>query len=126
MGFIIRLLISAAALWVAEAIIPGIDYDGGLVGLLGVALIFGLVNAVIRPILVVLTCPLVLLTLGLFLFVLNAFLLWLTGEFASALGIDFRVEGFWAALLGGIVIGLVSTLLNVFVGREGRRERRED
>ncbi len=79
-------------------------------------------NAVIRPILVVLTCPLVLLTLGLFLFVLNAFLLWLTSELSGALGIDFQVEGFWPALLGGIVIGLVSALLNAFVGSERRRQ----
>ncbi|HLU26610.1 MAG TPA: phage holin family protein [Longimicrobiales bacterium] len=122
MGFIIRLLITAAALWVAEALVPGIEYRGGIGGLLGVALIFGLVNAIVRPILVVLTCPLVLLTLGLFLFVLNAFLLWLTGALSGALGIDFHVQGFWAALLGGIVIGLVSTVLNVFVGKEGRKK----
>lgn len=122
MGFIVRLLITAAALWVAEAIVPGIEYRGGIGGLLGVALIFGLVNAVVRPILVVLTCPLVLLTLGLFLFVLNAFLLWLTGALSGALGIDFHVQGFWAAFLGGIVIGLVSTVLNVFVGKEGKKK----
>jgi len=122
MGFVIRLLITAAALWVAEAIVPGIEYRGGIGGLLGVALIFGLVNAVVRPILVVLTCPLVLLTLGLFLFVLNAFLLWLTGALSGALGIDFHVQGFWAAFLGGIVIGLVSTVLNVFVGKEGKKK----
>jgi putative membrane protein len=122
MGFIVRLLITAAALWVAEAIVPGIEYRGGIGGLLGVALIFGLVNAVVRPILVVLTCPLVLLTLGLFLFVLNAFLLWLTSALSGALGIDFHVQGFWAAFLGGIVIGLVSTVLNVFVGKEGKKK----
>lgn len=122
MGFIIRLLITAAALWAAEAIVPGIEYRGGIGGLLGVALIFGLVNAVVRPILVVLTCPLVLLTLGLFLFILNAFLLWLTSAVSGALGIDFQVQGFWAALIGGIVIGLVSTVLNVFVGKEGKKD----
>lgn len=122
MGFIIRLLVTAVALWVAVALVPGIEYQGGIGGLLGVALVFGIVNAVVRPILVVLTCPLVLLTLGLFLFVLNALMLWLTGALAGALGIDFTVSGFWAALLGGIVIGLVSTILNVFVGQEGRKK----
>ncbi len=122
MGFIIRLLVTAVALWVAVALVPGIEYQGGIGGLLGVALVFGIVNAVVRPILVVLTCPLVLLTLGLFLFVLNALMLWLTGALAGALGIDFTVSGFWAALLGGIVIGLVSTVLNVFVGQEGRKK----
>jgi putative membrane protein len=122
MGFIIRLLVTAAALWVAVAIVPGIDYQGGLFGLLGVALVFGVVNAVVRPILVVLTCPLVLLTLGLFLFVLNALMLWLTGALSGALGIDFVVSNFWSALLGGIVIGLVSTVLNVLVGSEGKKK----
>ena len=122
MGFIIRLLVTAVARWVAVALVPGIEYQGGIGGLLGVALVFGIVNAVVRPILVVLTCPLVLLTLGLFLFVLNALMLWLTGALAGALGIDFTVSGFWAALLGGIVIGLVSTVLNVFVGQEGRKK----
>ena len=122
MGFIIRLLVTAVALWVAVALVPGIEYQGGIGGLLGVALVFGIVNAVVRPILVVLTCPLVLLTLGLFLFVLNALMLWLTSALAGALGIHFTVSGFWAALLGGIVIGLVSTVLNVFVGQEGRKK----
>lgn len=116
MAFIIRLLVTAAALWVAEAIVPGIEYTGGPLGLLVVALVFGIVNAVIRPILLVLTCPIVLLTLGLFIFVLNAFMLWLTAELSDALGIAFRVEGFLPALVGGFVIAIVSTLLNVFVG----------
>ncbi|HEX7050153.1 MAG TPA: phage holin family protein [Longimicrobiales bacterium] len=124
MSFIIRLLITAAALWVAEAIVPGIEYRDGWLGLLGVALVFGIVNAVIRPILLVLTCPLVLLTLGLFIFVLNAFMLWLTSRLSGALGIDFVVDGFWAAVLGGLVIAIVSTVLNVFVGR--KRGRQED
>ncbi len=122
MGFIVRLLVTAAALWVAESIVPGIEYRGGFGGLLGVALIFGIVNAVVRPILVFLTCPLVLLTLGLFLLVLNALLLLLTGALAGAVGIDFHVQGFWPALFGGIVIGIVSTVLNVFVGNEGKKK----
>ncbi|SRR5690606_5112388 len=116
MAFIIRLLVTAAALWVAEAIVPGIEYTGGALGLLGVALVFGIVNAVIRPILLVLTCPIVLLTLGLFIFVLNALMLWLTAALSDALGIAFRVNGFVPALLGGLVIAIVSTVLNVFVG----------
>lgn len=122
MRFIIRLLVTAAALWVAEALVPGIDYDGGWLGFLGVALVFGVVNAVVRPVLLVLTCPLVVLTLGLFIFVLNAFLLWLTSELSGALGLDFRVDGFWAALVGGLIIGIVSTLLNLFVGEVPRKE----
>lgn len=116
MRFLLRLLATAAALWVAVILIPGISYSGGILGFLAVALVFGFVNAVIRPILKILTCPLVVLTLGLFVFILNAFLLWLTGEFAQALGLGFDVDGFWAALVGALIVGIVSTVLNLFVG----------
>jgi putative membrane protein len=115
MRFFIRLFITAVALWVAVAIVPGISYSGPLPYLLAVALVFGLVNAVIRPLLFLLTCPLVLLTLGLFVLVLNALMLMLTAELAAALGIRFVVDGLLPALLGGIVIGIVSTILNIFV-----------
>ena len=118
MRFILRLLATAAALWVAVILVPGITYAGGPVGLLGVALLFGLVNAVIRPILKALTCPLVVLTLGLFVFILNAFLLWLTGEFAQAFGIAFDVSGFLSALVGALIVAIVSTVLNLFVGKK--------
>lgn len=118
MRFLIRLLVTAAALWVAVQLVPGIDYQGHWAGFLGVALIFGIVNAVIRPILKVLTCPIIVLTLGLFIFVLNALMLWLAGAISGALGIDFRVTGFWPALIGGLVVGIVSTLLNLFVGEK--------
>jgi putative membrane protein len=121
MQFILRLLATAAALWVAVALVPGIVYEGGIVGLLGVALVFGVVNAFIRPILQVLTCPLVVLTLGLFVFILNAFLLWLTAQLAQALGIQFDVIGFWSALVGAILIAIVSTVLNLFVGASPRQ-----
>lgn|SRR5690606_18381059 len=118
MRFLIRLLVTAVALWAAVYLVPGIEHDGPLVQLLGVALIFGLVNAIIRPILLTLTCPLVLLTLGLFVFVLNALMLWLTSAVAGEFGLVFRVDGFVPALLGGLVVGIVSTVLNVFVGKE--------
>lgn len=116
MHFILRLLATATALWVAVLIVPGITYAGGAIGLLVVALVFGFVNAIVRPILKILTCPLVVLTLGLFIFILNALMLWLTSELSLALGIGFDVDGFWAALIGAIIVGIVSTLLNLFVG----------
>jgi putative membrane protein len=121
MRFLLRLLATAAALWVAVSLVPGIVYEGGFLGLLGVALVFGLVNALIRPILRVLTFPVMVLTLGLFVFVLNAFLLWLTAQLAQALGIYFDVLGFWAAIVGAVIIAIVSTLLNLFVGSKPRR-----
>jgi putative membrane protein len=124
MRFILRLLINAAALWAAVQVIPGMSYTGEWTGLLGVALVFGVVNAVIRPILLRLSCPLVLLTLGLFVFVLNALMLWLTAALSGALGIDFQVAGFVPALLGGIVVGIVSTLLTIVVGKRDPKARR--
>src|SRR5918996_4202080 len=116
MKFLIRLLITAAALWAAVELVPGIDHRGPWLNLLGVALVFGVVNAVIRPLLLMLTCPLVLVTLGLFIFVLNALMLWLTGALSQALNLGFAVTGFLPALLGGLVVGLVSTALNILVG----------
>jgi putative membrane protein len=121
MNFLIRLIVTAVALWAAVYFVPGIEHTGPLVHLLGVALIFGLVNAVIRPILLSLTCPLVLLTLGLFVFVLNALMLWLTGVLAGEFGIAFRVDGFIPALIGGLVVGIVSTVLNIVAGAERKK-----
>jgi len=124
MRFMIRLLVTAAALWVAVSLVPGIEYQGHWAGLLGVALVFGLVNAIVRPVLFLLSFPIVLLTLGLFVFVLNALMLWLTGALSGALGIAFEVLGFLPALLGALVIGVVSTVLSIFVGESASARRR--
>ena len=115
MRFLARLLITAAALWVSVKVIPGIDYHGPWYGLIVVALVFGGVNAIIRPILFFLTCPLVLVTLGLFTLVLNAFMLILTSKIAGAFGFGFEVSGFLPAFFGAIVIGLTSAILNTVV-----------
>lgn len=116
MKFIVRTLITAAALWAAVRLVPGIDYAGPWWNLLFVALVFGIVNALVRPILFTLTCPLIVLTLGLFVFVLNGLLLWLSAAVAGAIGIDFVVGGFWPAFIGAFVVSIVSTVLNLFVG----------
>jgi putative membrane protein len=121
MHFLLRLLVTAAALWVAVRLVPGIEYSGSWPGLLGVALVFGFLNAIVRPILFLLTCPLMVITLGLFIFVLNAIMLLLTGRLASSLGLNFQVDGFISALLGAIVIGVTSALLNIFVGDKPER-----
>jgi putative membrane protein len=115
MSFVLRLLINAAALWVAVKLIPGIRYTGGWVPLFGVALVFGVVNAFIRPFVQLLTLPLIFLTLGLFALVINGMMLWLTGKFAGALGLSFQVEGCWTAFFGALVVSIVSALLSVFV-----------
>jgi putative membrane protein len=113
--FLLRVLINAVALWVATALVPGILYEGGWSTLLLVALVFGVLNAVIRPILMFLTCPLMILTLGLFTLVLNAAMLLMTSSLSRALGLGFYVNGFWPALAGGVIISIVSIVLSIFV-----------
>jgi len=122
-GFVLRVLVNAAALWVAAALVPGIALRGLRYTLLA-ALVLGLVNAIVRPVLVFLTLPITLLTLGLFIFVLNAFCLWLTSRLVPG----FAVHGFVASVLGALVISIVSWALNAFVSDAGRwrRERAED
>ena len=115
MRFLIRLLVNMAALWAATRIVPGVTYSGGAAGLLGVALIFGLVNAVLRPITKLVTCPLILITLGLFTFVVNGLMLWLTSSLAGSVGLAFHVAGFWAAFWGALVVSFVSVLLSFLV-----------
>jgi putative membrane protein len=110
-----RLAINAAALWAATRLVPGISFDGDWRLLIIVALVFGVVNASLRPILMVLTLPLLILTLGLFTFILNALMLWVTSAISDALGVGFHVSGFWAAFLGALVVTVVSFLLSLFV-----------
>lgn len=121
MPFLIRWLVNAAALWVATQFVPGVSYSGGPLPLLAVALVFGVVNAVIRPVARLLTFPLIILTLGLFALVINGLMLMLTSALSSALGLGFHVGGFWAAFWGALVVSLVSTLLSLFI-RDSRRE----
>jgi putative membrane protein len=123
MELILRLLLNAVALWVAIRLVSGITYDGGfesvggVLGCLGVALGFGIVNSFVKPILQFFSIPFILLTLGLFLFVVNAFALWITSGISGSLGLGFRVNGFGAAFLGALVVSLVNLLLSWFVGR---------
>ncbi len=115
MSFLIRLVVNAIALWVATRIVPGVTYEGGWGPFAAVALIFGVINATLRPLTQLLTCPLILLTLGLFALVVNGLMLWLTSSLASALDLGFHVSGFWAAFFGALVVSIVSTLLSMFV-----------
>lgn len=125
MPFFVRLLVNAAALWVATQIVPGVNYAGGLLPFLGVALVFGVINATLRPVTKVLTFPLILVTLGVFALVVNGLMLWLTSRLSESFGWGFHVSGFWAAFFGALVVSLVSALLSVAVrSDEGRRGRR--
>jgi putative membrane protein len=113
--FLLRLIINAIALWVAAYFIGGITLETSAGSILLVALIFGLVNALIRPVVAFFTCPFYILTLGLFTFIVNALMLMLT---AFLVGNALNVEGFLAALLGGIVISIVSTVLSLVLNDE--------
>jgi putative membrane protein len=115
---LLRLLINAVAIYITILFVPGIGFVHGGVevgSLLLVALIFGLVNALIRPIIKLLTCPFYVLTLGLFTLVVNALMLMLTAQIANLFEGRFVVTGFGAALIGGIIIAIVSTVLSIFV-----------
>jgi putative membrane protein len=115
---ILRWLISTLAIFAAVWLVPGIEFTGPGWQLGIVAVVFGLLNALLRPLLVLLTCPLVILSLGLFGLVINALMLGLTSALAENLGIAFRVDGFWPAFFGGLVISLVSLLLNILAGEQ--------
>jgi putative membrane protein len=115
-----RLLINAGALWVATQIVPGISFTGDWRRLFIVALVFGVLNACVRPVLMLLSFPLLILTLGLFTLVLNAFMLWLTSQASGVLGLHFHVAGFWSAFLGSLVVSIVSFALSMFVTSEQR------
>ena len=115
MRFLLRLLINAVALWVAVQLVPGISYTGNWLPFLGVALIFGIVNAFIRPIVKLFTLPIIFLTLGLFALVVNGLMLWLTGWLSTGLGLQFQVDGCWSAIFGALVVSIVSAVLSMLL-----------
>ena len=132
-SLLLHWVLNAAALWVAAALIPGLDFNGGPGKLLLVAAVFGIVNSTLRPLLTILTCPLIVLTLGLFTLVLNALMLMITGWLSESWNLGFSVSGFWAAFFGGLVVGLVSMVLSLALmpkespvtSHESRRTGRE-
>ena len=117
MGFLIRLCLNALALLIVSAVVPGIQVQGVLPAL-AAAFFLGLVNAVVRPVILILTLPLTILTLGLFIPVINAFLL----KLVSLMIQGFEVHGFWSAVFGALLLSLVSGLLNFFINDQGRLE----
>jgi putative membrane protein len=126
MRFLLRVLVSAAALGVATWAVPGIELLAGSgwtrVGtLLAVAAIFGLINATLKPLIKVVGCAFYVLTLGLIALVVNGLLLWLTSVIAGDLTLPFHVTGFWPAFWGAIIVGLVSWVLNLLIGDKRRR-----
>ena len=122
--FFLRWAINAIALYVAVQFVAGINFEGSWTGLLWLALIIGLLNALVRPVLKLLTFPLIILTLGLFTVVINTIVLMLTSSIVQAFNLGLTVDGFWSALLGSIVISLVSVVLSLILRDElkGRRK----
>ena len=130
MKVVIRVLITAAALFVATAAVPGIELLAGttlakVTTLVVVALIFGVVNAVLKPIVKTLGCVFYLLTLGLIGLVVNALLLWLTSWVAGKLSEPFHITGFWPAFWGAIIVSVVGWLLSITLGENHHRQHEE-
>lgn len=121
MRFVLHLVVTAVAFWVATRLVNGLSYVGPLPGLLLVALVFGVVNAVLGTLLRILALPVTFLTLGLFALVINAVLLWVTGAASQSLGLGLHVDGFLPAFLGAAVIGITRAVLNMVVDRRDRR-----
>jgi putative membrane protein len=117
MGFLIRMAITAIGLWLAARWIDGISVSDEIT-LVGAALILGIVNAVVRPILVFLTLPITLLSLGLFLWVVNGLMIGLVGWLVPGFG----VSGLWPAMLGSLIVGLTGWVASAFIGENGRYE----
>ncbi|MBI5567015.1 MAG: phage holin family protein [Chloroflexi bacterium] len=111
-SFLTRTIATGLGLLVAISIVPGIKFTGSAGQFIVLALVFGVVNAVVRPILKFLSCPLVLLTLGLFVLIINALMLLITQSLAQTLGIAFAVDGFGSAIIGAIVVTIVSVIAN--------------
>ena len=130
MRLIIRVLVTAASLLVATLLLPGIEITAGttvskITTLIVVALIFGIINAVLKPIVKVVGCVFYILTLGLIGLVVNALLLLLTSWVADKLNLPFHITGFWPAFWGAIIIGVVSWLLSITLGEKRHRHEEE-
>jgi putative membrane protein len=128
MRTILRLLATAGALAVATWLLSGITVtdpttSGKILALLIVALIFGVLNAIVKPIFKLVTLPIVLLTLGLFLLVINACIMLLTSWVATNVGLGWHVDGFWTAVFGAVIVSVVSFFLNAFVPDRNERRR---
>jgi putative membrane protein len=125
MKLLVRWVIAALALFVAAWLVPGITVDGnGWVVYAVMAVILGLVNAIVRPLLKFLTCPLILLTLGLFVLVINALTLLLASSIAiNWFNVGFYVDGFWPAFLGGLIVSIVTVILSALVREDDKTDR---
>ena len=124
MTFLLRLVVNAAALYAATQLVAGVHFEGDWLTLFGVALVFGVVNAIIKPITKFFTFPLIILTFGLFLLVINGLMLVLTSRIAAWFGLGFSVSGFRAAFLAALVVTIVNAIAGAVIGDDKKRSRR--
>ncbi len=124
--FLLRFAINAIALYLTVLILPGIELKSAPVSILWLALIFGVINALFRPLLKLLTCPLILLTLGLFTLVINTFLFWLTSVIGQSFGIALIISDpvWWNAFLGGLIVSIVSVIMTMILKEELKGKKR--
>jgi len=120
--FILRWIINALAVYLAVLFVPGINYQGGWLGIVWLALILGLLNAFLRPLLQLLTCPLILLTLGLFTLLINTLMFWWMSWIGQAFGIGITVDGFLPAFLGGLIVSVVSIIFSMML-HDGKKSK---
>lgn len=125
-SLLLRWLINAAAIWAAIEIVPGIHpISDSIWSLAVIAVIFGLVNALIRPLVMFLTCPLIILTLGLGTLLINTAMFALVGWIGRGFGVGFTVDGFWPAFWGALIVSIVSAILSSILGEKKREARKE-
>lgn len=125
-SFLVRLVINALAIAATAWLLPGITVGGNaMLTIILVALIFGIVNAIIKPIFSFVTCGLYVITLGLFTFIANALMLWFTEDIAKWFGLQFSIDSFWTAIIGALIISVVSFILSLILGGKNRGRPRE-
>ena len=125
MPFLLRLIVNAAGLYVATRLVDGVQFEGDWLTLVGVALVFGVVNAIVKPVTKFFTFPLIILTFGLFLLVINGLMLVLTSRISGWFDLGFTVSGFRAAFLGALVVSVINALAGLVIGDSKKRSRRD-
>ena len=125
MSFLLRLFVNAAGLYVATRLVDGVQFEGDWLTLVGVALVFGVVNAIVKPVTKFFTFPLIILTFGLFLLVINGLMLVLTSRISGWFDLGFTVSGFRAAFLGALVVSVINALAGLVIGDSKKRSRRD-
>jgi putative membrane protein len=125
LSFLLRLIVNAAGLYVATRLVDGVQFEGDWLTLVGVALVFGVVNAIVKPVTKFFTFPLIILTFGLFLLVINGLMLVLTSRISGWFDLGFTVSGFRAAFLGALVVSVINALAGLVIGDSKKRSRRD-